>query len=84
MVVAGNEHLNGLAYAIAALVPVYTVGDGGEVRSISAEELRHGYFRAGAKELHFLDGRPSLNSLAVTPEGVEKVVSSILAAKTAP
>jgi hypothetical protein len=83
MVVAGNEHLNGLAYAIAALVPIYTLGDGGEVRAITAEELRHGYFRAGAKELHFLDGRASVDSLAVTPDGVEKVVSSILAAKEA-
>jgi hypothetical protein len=78
---ASNEYLNGLAYAIAALVPVYAISPVGEVHALTKEELAHGYFRGGAKELHFMDGRPLLNSLAITPEAVNTVVNSILAAK---
>ena len=75
-----DEQLNGLAYAVAALVPLYEVNSAG-VRTIARDELKHGYFRRGGKELHFLDNRPALIALAVTTSGVETVVRSILAAK---
>jgi hypothetical protein len=76
-----EEHLNGIAYAVAALVPLYELNGSGEVRAITRDELQHGYFRRGARELHFLDNRPSLRALAVTASGMETVVRSILAAK---
>ena len=77
-----DDQLNGIAYAVAALVPLYEVNGVGKVRAITRDELQHGYFRRGAKELHFLDTRQSLKALAVTTSGVETVVRSILAAKS--
>jgi hypothetical protein len=76
-----NEQLNGIAYAVVALVPLYQADSAGKVRAVTRDELQHGYFRQGAKELHFLDNRPPLKALAVTASGVETVVRSILAAK---
>ena len=75
-----DEHLNGIAYAVAALVPLFEASSA-RVRAISGDELKNGYFRRGGKELHFLDNRPALLALAVTTSGVETVVRSILAAK---
>ena len=74
-----EEQLNGVAYAIAALVPLYEVSAG--IRAVTRDELKHGYFRRSGKELHFLDNRPPLTALAVTGSGVDTVVRSILAAK---
>jgi hypothetical protein len=76
-----DEQLNGIAYVVAALVPLYEVNDAGKVRAITPDELQHGYFRRSAKELHFLDNRPSLRALAITTSAVETVVRSILTAK---
>jgi hypothetical protein len=76
-----DEQLNGLAYAVAALVPLYDTTDTEKARAITRDELKHGYFRRGGKELHFLDNRPPLAALAVTASGVETVVRSIVAAK---
>jgi hypothetical protein len=76
-----EEHLNGIAYTVSALVPLYALNGTGEVRAVTQDELQHGYFRRGAKELQFLDNRQCLEALAVTASAVETVVRSILAAK---
>ena len=76
---SSSEQLNGLAYAMAGLIPIFAVD--AEPRQISPDHLLQGFFRGGAKELHFLDGRPAMKRLAVLSEGVDKVVESLLAAK---
>ena len=74
-----HERLNGLAHAMAALVPLFTLSP--QRRMLTADEVARGHFRGGASSLHFIDGRAPITELAVSAESVDRFVESILAAK---
>ena len=74
------ERLNGLAYRLARLGGVYAVdGKRSAPRRLSREEVAGGYFRHGARELHFLDGRAPLAAIGVTQECIEAAARALLA-----
>ena len=74
-------HLDGLAYTIAELAPVYVYeGGGGAVRALSAAELAGGLFQGGARTLAYLDGRPPISCLAVRVRDVPAVIDALSAA----
>ena len=69
--------LNALAGFIAAMVPVYdyTLDARKAPRALRKHELEGGMFRDGARELRFIDGRPSLRHMAVSATAVEWVLA---------
>jgi len=74
------ERLNGLAYRLAQLGSVYALGGKRSTpRLVSPSDIAKGYFRYGAKELHFLDGRAPLVAIAV-PEGCIEVAARAIVA----
>jgi hypothetical protein len=76
--VAGKAHLDGLAHAVSAIVPVYIYTPGGEsLRQAGADELKGGLFEVGGKALYFLDGRPRLRHLAVTGEAIRAAIAAL-------
>jgi hypothetical protein len=70
------EQLNGIAYAVAALAPVFT-HDKGSVRRVDEDEMLKGLFREGGRSMIFLDGRAALADLAVFAEAVEQVTRAL-------
>jgi hypothetical protein len=69
------ERLTGIAHVMAALAPLYThSADGTNFRRLTEEELRAGNFRKGGGELHFIDGRPPIDNIAVPNGSMEEVV----------
>ena len=80
----GAEQLNGIAYTIGALLPLFTHGkEPDSIRRLSDDETRKGLFRDGASTLIFLDGRPAIGRLAVSASGVERV-ARMLAGQSIP
>ena len=74
----GAAHLDGLAYTIAELWPIYVYeGDGSTSRQLTREEVAKGLFRRGAKELHFVDGRAPIRNLAVSARVVKAAVATL-------
>ena len=75
-----HADLDSLAYFLAATMILYEYHDDpcSPARRLERQELEGGLFRNGAKELHFLDGRPSKRLLAVTALDVE-CTSAVLA-----
>jgi hypothetical protein len=72
------EQLNGIACAMATLVPLYTYDKHPTtVRRLSAEELLHGLFHDGARILVFLDGRTPIRNLAVAVSELDAVVGAL-------
>jgi hypothetical protein len=71
---------NMLAGFIASTVLVYeySLDPSKPPRPLRAPELEGGFFRAGAKELQFIDGRPTLHHLAVNATDLESVVAVLL------
>ena len=73
--VCTSERLTGIAHIVAALAPLYThSSDGTSVRQLTEQELRSGNFRKGGRELHFIDGRPPIDNIAVPERSVWEVV----------
>jgi hypothetical protein len=73
--VCNPERLTGIAHVMAALAPLYTHStDGTNIRRLMEEEIRSGNFRRDGEELHFVDGRPPIENIAVTQGSVEEVV----------
>ncbi len=73
-----GAHIDGIAYTIAAMCPIYVYeADGRAVRKLSEQEVSRGLFRNGARELHFIDGRPSVRNLAVSTGTIEAVLSAL-------
>jgi hypothetical protein len=69
------ERLTGIAHVMAALAPLYThSADGMSIRQLTEKELRSGNFRKGGGELHFIDGRPPIDNIAVAHRSVGEVV----------
>lgn len=72
------EQLNGIAYAVAALVPLFAYeADGVTVRPLGPEEISQGLFRDGGRTLFFLDGRAAIRPLAVPASGVDDVTRAL-------
>jgi hypothetical protein len=77
--------LDAVCYTIAMLCPIYTHDDtGGGLRMLTQDEISIGVFRRGARELHFVDGRPAVFNLAVPADKVPSIVSAINAALREP
>jgi hypothetical protein len=75
-----SAHLDGLAYAIADLAPIYVYEQsGGSVRQLSRQELDGGLFQNGAKTISYIDGRPALRDLALSVKHIEAIVQALLA-----
>jgi hypothetical protein len=82
---ASPSRLLGIANAVAALVPVYTYSDDGEIiRRLTDEEMVTGHFRKDGEELNFLNGRPVIKNLAVAQTSVEEVVRLLTSANSQP
>ena len=75
-----DAHLDGLAYTVASLSPIYVCQDlaGKNVRRLSGEELSTGLFRDGARDMHFMDGRPPLRGLALHVDAVQRIIEILL------
>jgi hypothetical protein len=72
------EQLNGIAHAIAGLVPVFTYDkDPASVRSLNEQELRKGLFKEGGRILIFLDGQAPMRTFAVSGEALQAVVRKL-------
>ncbi len=83
-----TAHIDGLAYTIAELVPIYVYEPNGHsVRALSKEELAGALFQDGAKAIRYIDGRPVIRNLAVSVKAIPQVIESLIAAsdfRTAP
>lgn len=75
---ADERGLDAMANMIRALVPLYAYEDGGVgIRHLSEADLSGGFFRGGAREIRFLDGRPRMWRIAVTAQSVASVSLTI-------
>jgi hypothetical protein len=75
---ADERGLDAMANMIRALVPLYAYQDGGVgIRHLTAADLSGGFFRGGAREIRFVDGRPRIWPIAVTAQSVESVSLTI-------
>jgi len=68
-----TELFDALACTVSALVPIFVV-DSQAARPLSEEVVDSSLFRKGGSEMYFVDGRPPIYDLAVTPEAVSKVI----------
>jgi hypothetical protein len=76
-----TAHLDGLAYVIAEYTPIYTYAPhGGSARALTKAELAGGLFQDGAKALIYIDGRPTVEHLAVSAKTVPAVTVTLIAA----
>ena len=72
-------HLDGLAYTIAELVPIYVFEpSGGVVRELAREEIAGGLFQGGAKEISFIDGRERIGNLALNAKDIDAVIQTLV------
>ena len=79
--VCSPEQLNGIAHAIAALVPVFIYDkDPASVRRLGDHELEKGLFRECGRIMIFLDGRAPIRTFAVPGEALDSVVRQLSAA----
>jgi hypothetical protein len=68
-----TELFDGLACTVSALVPIFVL-DAHAPRQLSERELGKAMFRKRGAEMYFVDGRAPLGNLAVTAEGIAKVI----------
>jgi hypothetical protein len=74
-----GTHLDGLAYAIAELAPLYTYeGNGITVRPLSEDELRGALFEGGAKVIRYADGRAPIEHIAVNAKTIQAVIRTLI------
>jgi hypothetical protein len=74
-------HLDGLAYVVAEYTQIYTYAqNGNSARALTKEELAGGLFQNGAKTLNYVDGRATINELAVSAKVVEPIVVALITA----
>jgi hypothetical protein len=79
-----TAHLDGLAYTIAELTPIYVYEpNGASVRQLTATELAGALFQGGAKEISYIDGRETITHLAVDARDVEGVIQTLIASDKA-
>jgi len=74
-----TAHLDGLAYVISNLVPIFAYEEGGTtVTQLRSAELSGGLFRDGGKALYFLDGRAEITLIGVRAGDVDYVAASLI------
>jgi hypothetical protein len=68
--------------SISVLTSIYEYNEDSHqpARRLSHAELEGGMFKAGGKELRFIDGRPPRHFLAVTAEDVAAAIKALKAA----
>ena len=72
----GVDELNGIAYAIISLVPIFTYDkDPQALRQLSNDEVLKGLLRDGGRTMIFVDGRATIPNLAVSTTELERVAS---------
>jgi hypothetical protein len=72
----GVDELNGIAYAIISLVPIFTCdNDPQTLRQLSDDEVLKGLLRDGGRMMIFIDGRAVIPNLAVSTTELERVAS---------
>jgi hypothetical protein len=77
-----RAHLDGLAYTIAEMAPVYVYQtDGRSVRELTHADLAGGLFQGGASVLAYVDGRPPVRDLAVSVRHVRTIIETLIATK---
>jgi hypothetical protein len=70
----GVDELNGIAYAIISLLPIFTYDDNPQtLRQLSDDEVLKGLLRDGGRMLIFIDGRATIPNLAVSTTELERV-----------
>jgi hypothetical protein len=75
-----GAHLDGLAYVIAELAPIYVYEhEGRSVTQLSKEDLAGGLFQNGGKKLAYIDGRRAITRLAVNVANIEAVTKTLIA-----
>lgn len=73
------ERLNGLAYCLASLGPLYALeSPEAAPRALSSSELAWGHFRNGGGELHFLDERAPILHVGVTRDCIERAIAALV------
>ena len=78
---SSENRLAGIAHVMAALVPIYVYAlDGSDVRLMTDEELRTGFFRKDGGELYFIDGRAPLTCIAVRHDAIGEVTRLLASA----
>jgi hypothetical protein len=79
MVANRDQMLDSIASTIAALAPIYQYSSDSQqpARRLSRLEIEGGMFKGGARELHFIDGRPPRASLAVGANDVSSTIESL-------
>jgi hypothetical protein len=75
-----TAHLDGLAYTLAELAPIYVYERNGQgVRALSKEELAGALFQDGARAISYVDGRATLKNLAMSTKHIPGVVQTLIA-----
>jgi hypothetical protein len=69
-----TELFDGLACTVSVLTPLFVLDGASTARRLSEQELDRALFRKGGTEMYFADGRPPIADLAVTAEGIAKVM----------
>jgi hypothetical protein len=69
----GGGAFDGVAAAVSALIPVFVTEDG-VARRLNEQELHKAFLRNGGAEIYFSDGRAPIHNLAVTRDGVARVI----------
>ena len=74
--------LDSIASTIAALSPIYEYSPdpANPPRLLTRRELDGGMFKAGARELRFIDGRPTLAALAVAADDLSATIDALKSA----
>ena len=75
-----GAHLDGLAYVIAELAPIYVYeNEGRSIAPLSKDDLAGGLFQNGGKRLAYVDGRRTITRLAVSVENIEVITKTLIA-----
>jgi hypothetical protein len=69
-----TDLFDGLACTVSVLAAMFVLDGGASPRRLAEQELDKALFRNGGAEMYFVDGRPPIVNLAVTREGIAKVI----------
>jgi len=76
-----GSHLDGLAYLVSELAPIYVYKpDGKQRRRLSESDLAGALFQEGARRITYIDGRPTIENLAVSVKRIQAVIQRLTAA----
>src|SRR3954470_366192 len=76
-----RSHLDGLAYLVSELAPIYVYKpDGKQRRRLSESDLAGALFQDGAKRIAYVDGRPAIENLAISVKKIQALIQALTAA----